>query len=82
MFKRIVESVGYNVLTGLRLFVDTVFMEVVKKVHTTGKFIKITNLEFIEKSIQKLKFNLKFVYSMRSRDKVKSSFENGHFTCE
>ena len=51
----------------MRLFADRVFMEVGKKVHTAGNFLKI-------------KTNLKFVYSMRSRDKGKSSFENGHFT--
>ena len=43
MLKRIVESVGCNVSTGLRLFVDRIFMEVSKKAHTTGKFLKITN---------------------------------------
>ena len=54
MFKRIVESVGCNVFTWLRLFVNRVFMEVGKKAHTTGTFYKITT-------------NLKFVYSMGSR---------------
>ena len=67
MLKRMVENVGCNVLTWLRLFVERVFMEVDKKTRTIGKFLKITT-------------NHKFVYSMRSRDKGKTMFENEHLS--